>query len=73
LEKEEETFDVIIFSSSFMLMPFRDKALEIAKSRLNPNGSIYFLMTLYDKKGMLEQIIGYVKPYLKYLTTIDFG
>jgi SAM-dependent methyltransferase len=47
MEKSSESFDLIIFSSSFMLMPNREKALEIAKSRLSPNGRIFFLLTLY--------------------------
>ena len=39
-------FDLVIFSSSFMLMPFREKALELAKSLLTPGGAIYFILTL---------------------------
>lgn len=73
MAKSTEKFDVIIFSSSFMLMPQREKALEIAKDRLNDNGRIYFLMTLYTSKGPMQKAMGFVKPYLKYLTTIDFG
>jgi len=46
MDKSEEMFDVIIFSSSFMIMPDRVKALEIAKKRLTPKGSIFFLLTL---------------------------
>ena len=56
-----------------MIMPDPIKALEIAKSRLAPNGSIYFLQTLYEKRGCMQDIIGKIKPYLSYLTTIEFG
>lgn len=40
---------------------------------LNNNGKIYFLMTLQESKSNLNQVIGFVKPYLKYLSTVDFG
>ena len=39
-------FDVIIFSSSFMMLHDRDLALKIAKSKLNKGGSIFFLITM---------------------------
>jgi len=72
LEGSKDKYDLIIFSSSFMLMPFREKALEIAKSMLTQNGKIVFLMTLYEKKRRFT-MVEKVKPYLKYYTTIDFG
>lgn len=56
-----------------MLMPDRVKALDIAKNLLSENGKIYFLMTLFQKKGYFQELAGKVKPYLKYLTSIDFG
>lgn len=75
-----ESFDVIIFGSSFMLMPNQQKALEIAKSKiyfytgkLSNGGKLYFLLTLYNRKSIVTQILDLVKPYLKYLTTVDFG
>lgn len=74
MEKETDLkYDVIIFSSSFMLMPDRERALKIAKNILADNGKIYFLMTLFQKKGFFQEFTGKVKPYLKYLTSIDFG
>lgn len=39
-------FDLIVFSSSFMLMPYRAEALELAKSLLVENGKIIFILTL---------------------------
>jgi hypothetical protein len=85
LEKNHpnEKFDVIIFGSSFMLMPDQVKAIEIAKSNtsfsiiflgtLNQKGKIYFLLTLYDGKNIVSSVMEILKPYLKYLTTVDFG
>lgn len=70
LADTKEKYDIIIFSSSFMLMPYREKALEIAKDLLTSDGRIFFLMTLYDKK---KDFIESIKPYLKHYTTIDFG
>ena len=54
MEDSEEKFDVIIFSSSFMIMPDRVKALEIAKKRLNQKGSIFFLLTLEQGENSLR-------------------
>mmetsp|Transcript_5078 Transcript_5078/g.452 ORF Transcript_5078/g.452 Transcript_5078/m.452 type:complete len:123 (+) Transcript_5078:368-736(+) len=73
LAKSEEKFDLIIFSSSFMILPDREKALEIAKSHLTPNGKLFFLMTLFKDKGPFEKFIGHIKPYLKYIMTIEMG
>ena len=75
LEKEEpETlFDVIIFGSSFMILPDQAKALEIAQRKLSRNGRIYFLLTLYEDRNWFSRLMEYLKPYLKYLCTIDFG
>ena len=72
-EMEEEcsrSFDVILFSSSFMLMPDKDKALEIAKKLLKPDGKIYFILTLFERR---KKLVEKFKPLLKYLLTIDFG
>jgi len=71
-ENSKERFDLIIFSSSFMLMPFREKALDIAKSLLSSHGRIIFLMTLYEKKRRFK-LMEAVKPKIKHLTSIDFG
>lgn len=53
-----------------MLMPEREKALQIAKKLVKPNGKIIFLLTLHRKKNPLFEK---VKPLIKYITTIDFG
>lgn len=82
LEKNHpnEKFDTIIFGSSFMLMPDQVKAIEIAKrtisfylGSLSSGGKIYFLLTLYEGKSAINSLMEIVKPYLKYLTTVDFG
>jgi len=72
LASSSEKYDLIVFSSSFMLMPDQKKALEIAKQLLNKNGRVIFLLTLYENKPRYK-IIERVKPYLKYYTTVDFG
>ena len=69
----ERNYDVIIFGSSFMLMPDQVKALEIAKRQLSRGGKIYFLLTLYDGKNTFNSFMEKIKPSLKYLTTVDFG
>lgn len=63
-----------------MLMPDQIKALEISKStlifylgKLNKNGKIYFMLTLFHEYTLYVKIMKYLKPILKYLTTIDFG
>ena len=66
----ENRFDVIFFSSSFMLMPNKIKTLEKARSLLKQNGKIYFVLTLFEKR---KKLIERFKPLLKYATTIDFG
>ena len=70
MKNSNEKFDTIIFSSSFMLMPDQKGAIEIAKKILAPNGKIYFLMTLYDKR---KEFTEKMKPIIKDFTTIDFG
>ena len=67
---DENNFDGIYFSSSFMLLPDQRQALEQARKLLSANGKIYFTQTLYDQKNYL---IEYIKPRLKYLTSIEFG
>jgi hypothetical protein len=80
IEFPDMVFDTIIFGSSFMLMPDQSKAIELAKSinkfnleHLSKNGKIYFLLTLYDEKNGFNKFMQIVKPYLKYMTTVDFG
>ena len=65
-----ECFDFILFSMSFML--FRDPrgVLERIKGWLKPGGKIIFFQTIYKEKFRL---MDFIKPRLKYITTVDFG
>lgn len=56
-----------------MILPDQTKALEIAQRKLSKNGRIYFLLTLYQEKNWFSRLMEHVKPYLKYLCTVDFG
>ena len=40
---------------------------------MTKGGKIYFLLTLYDRKSSFNKFMEKVKPYLKYVSTIDFG
>ena len=53
-----------------MLMPDKVNALQVAKSILNKDGKIAFILTLNEKRNKPLEII---KPIIKKLTTIDFG
>jgi len=63
-------FDAAYFSGSISLMPDPVKALEAAAALLKPTGRIYITQTFQDQEVFL---LRYVKPLMKYLTTIDFG
>lgn len=63
-------YDIILFTSSFMLLPDRNKALQVAKKLLKKNGKVYFILTLFEsRKSLIEKF----KPLLKYVLTVDFG
>jgi len=49
LEGSEEKYDMVVFSSSFMVLPYKQKAVEIAKSLLSPKGRVVFMMTIHEK------------------------
>lgn len=63
-------FDAILFSMSFMLL--RDPALVLRRIRpwLAPHGQVVFVQTMF---GEISRFLEFVKPRLKYVTTIDFG
>ena len=65
-----EKFDIVFFGFSFMLMPDKAKALEVARRIVKPGGKIYAFLTLYEKKN---KFIEWSKPKMKALTSIDFG
>ena len=63
-------FDGILFSMSFML--FKDPRLVLRRIRpwLAANGQVVFVQTMFSTAS---RVLEFVKPRLKYLTTIDFG
>ncbi|MEK7485509.1 MAG: methyltransferase domain-containing protein [Planctomycetota bacterium] len=63
-------FDYVFFSMSFMLFPDQRKALDIATAMLNPGGQIIFGLTIQMKES---RTLEFLKPKLKYISTIDFG
>jgi len=65
-----EKFDIVFFGFSFMLMPNKAKALEVARKVVKPGGRIYACLTLNEKKN---NFVEWIKPKIKYLTSIDFG
>lgn len=63
-------FDFILFSMSFMLFADPCGVLERIKGWLKPGGEIVFFQTIYKEKFALME---FIKPRLKYFTTVDFG
>uniref|UniRef100_A0A6B2LI52 Methyltransferase domain-containing protein n=1 Tax=Arcella intermedia TaxID=1963864 RepID=A0A6B2LI52_9EUKA len=63
-------YDAAYFSGSLMIMPDKVQALKHVSSLLKPGSKIYVTQTFESHRNpWMEK----VKPYLKYLTTIDFG
>ena len=67
-------FDVVYFSGSFMIIPDKEKALRACCNMLKDrkNGKVYFTQT-FERPGIVGAVMGIVKPFFKYLLTIDFG
>jgi alpha-N-acetylglucosaminidase len=63
-------FDYILFSMSFMLMDDQRSVLAQVLPWLNPRGEILFVQTMFRERS---RWLEFVKPRLKYFTTIDFG
>ena len=68
--KTKMRFDFILFSMSFMLIHDQSRVLDRVKAWLTPDGKIVFFQTLFRGKFKLME---FIKPRLKYITTIDFG
>ncbi|KAL9187916.1 hypothetical protein ACHAXT_006294 [Thalassiosira profunda] len=72
-----ECFDAIYFSGSFSLLPDPVKALQLVSKLVKGNnnkdagGGRIFITQTYQRKTPF--FLPYVKPLLKYATTIDFG
>lgn len=67
---QHEYFDFILFSMSFMLFADQELVLNRIKDWLMPDGEIVFFQTMYTERFRLME---FVKPKLKYFTTVDFG
>ncbi|MBW1954936.1 MAG: class I SAM-dependent methyltransferase [Deltaproteobacteria bacterium] len=67
---ERVLYDYIFFTMSFMLFQDQGGVLERARRWLKPEGEILFFQTLFKEK---VPAIEFIKPKLKYVTTIDFG
>jgi len=67
---QEARFDYIFFTMSFMLFKNQSPVLDRAPDWLKPNGEILFFQTVFTEKAPL---IEFIKPKLKFVTTIDFG
>jgi ubiquinone/menaquinone biosynthesis C-methylase UbiE len=70
LDFEEQGFDAVYFSCSFMLMPDPGKVLEHVQTLLKPDGVVYFTQTFEERRA---PFIEKLKPLLYKLTTIHFG
>jgi len=69
-ETRPTLFDAIYFSGSFSLLPDMQGALTAVKPLLQTNGKICVIQT-YQRYTPL--LLPYLKPLLRYVTTIDFG
>lgn len=67
---EKEYFDFILFSMSFMLFEDQELVLDRIRGWLRPGGKILFFQTMFPRRS---PFIEFIKPKLKYLTTVDFG
>jgi alpha-N-acetylglucosaminidase len=65
-----EFYDFVLFSMSFMLFNDQPLILDKVKDCIHPDGEIVFFQTMFKKKSWL---LDFIKPKLRYLTTIDFG
>jgi len=73
LSPTERPFDAAYFSGSFTLMPDPVVALKIAAALVKPGGVVYITQTFQKHSGGEVLGLKYLKPALKYVTTIDFG
>ena len=78
-ELKGKKFDAAYFSGSFSLLPDPILALKhISEHHVKSNGRIYITQTFQSVEknsynNTPSTLISYMKPLLKYLTTIDFG
>ncbi len=70
LPPENEYFDYVLFSMSFMLFDDQQLVLDRIKPWLKPGGGVVFFQTMFKDRSLFLDVI---KPRLKYFTTVDFG
>ena len=63
-------YDAVYFSGSLMVLPEPEAALRHCASLLRPDGRIYLAQTLETQPNRWME---YIKPRLKWLTSIEFG
>jgi len=63
-------FDFVLFSMSFMLLGDQPAVLHRVRDWLRPNGEIVFVQAMFQRRS---RFMDWIKPRLKYFTTIDFG
>jgi len=68
---EKLRFDVAYFSGSLTLMPDPPSALRAVLPLLKEKGGRVFITQTFQKQR--SAVMSVVKPWLKYITTIDFG
>eukprot|EP01048_Picozoa_sp_COSAG05_P008527 COSAG05_NODE_652_length_8074_cov_668.123009_3_plen_257_part_00 len=68
--EDARQFDVAYFSGSLTLLPDPAEALRVCRTVVKPGGLIYVTQTF---QRAWSPGLGYIKPLLWLLTTIDFG
>jgi SAM-dependent methyltransferase len=63
-------YDFILFSMSFMLFDDQQAVLKRVIDWLKPDGRLLFFQTMFRHRSFL---MDFIKPKLKYFTTVDFG
>lgn len=73
LQSYPQQFDAVYFSHSYMLIPKNDrsKALKNAALSLKSGNSILFFTQTYQNRH--SALLEYIKPRIKFLTSINFG
>ncbi|CAE7749765.1 unnamed protein product, partial [Symbiodinium necroappetens] len=67
---EEMRFDAVYFSGSFSVLPDPPEALRAVLPLMKRNGRVFITQTFQKRSS---PVMAFLKPLLKYITTIDFG
>ena len=70
---QKRLFDAAYFSGSFSLLPDPVQALQLVSSKMinTKNGGKIYITQTFQKR--VPPLLPYIKPMLKFVTTIDFG